>query len=339
MKRTKTKRMNKKKKAAFFAAAFFFIFTFVFAAGAGAAGTCMKAPPPEKIDVIIIGDRVVDIAYNLRVLPTAMSVRASIWPMAKKLKTASQILGCPMRTTVKKKDTVPAALKKYNINRVIVEKSHPFCLYKPQVNPENIAPILAGTNATIEYVDFSKGLESAVRQAAKLLNREEQADAVIARYNSAEAAVAEKLPKEKSGKKVIIFNGTYQPSTGKLMLRIEASGGYSDRFLLGKLGCTNVGDVFKTGDEKPSKGHYLVRKTRNGMVLKPLITADPDAIVMTGDSFAVQKALSDYMANHPDMARIKAIRNMAVYALPEYVDSGVLEYPGILQKWAVALAQ
>jgi ABC-type Fe3+-hydroxamate transport system substrate-binding protein len=298
----------------------------------------MMSPPPQKIDVIIIGDRVVDIAYNLGVLPTAMSVRASMWPMAKNLKSVTQILGCPMRTTVKKKETIPEALTRFNINRVIAEKSDPFCLYKPEVKPENIAAILAGTNITIEYVDFSEGLESAVRQTARLVNREKQADAVIAKYKSAMAAVAERLPKEKSGKKVIIFNGTYQSSTGKSMLRVEAPDGYSDRFLLSRLGCINAGDAFKPADGKPDKGYYPVRKTKSGMVLKPLIAADPDVIVMTGDSFATQKALSDYLSTDPNTARIKAIRNMAVYALPEYVDSGVLEYPGILQKWAVALA-
>ena len=38
-----------------------------------------------------------------------MSVRGSMWPMAGKLKTASQVLGCPKRITVNK-NTVPEAL-------------------------------------------------------------------------------------------------------------------------------------------------------------------------------------------------------------------------------------
>ena len=337
MKQTSIKGSDKYQRAALLAGAVFIILTLVFTAGWTEAG--MKSPPPEKIDVIIIGDRVVDIAYNLGVLPTAMSVRGSLWPMAKEIKMASQILGCPMATTVKKKGTIPAALKKFNINRVIAEKSHPFCLYQPGAKPENIAGILEGTNVTIEYVDFSEGLESAVRQTARLVNREKQADAVIGKYKSAMAGLEEKLPTKQSGKKVVIFNGTYMSSTGKLMLRVEAPGGYSDQFLLNKLGCINAGDAFKPADGKPDKGHYRIRKTKSEMVLEPLIAADPDVIIMTGDSFAVQKALSDYIASHPDMARIKAIRNMAVYDLPEYVDSSVLEYPDILQKWAVALTR
>jgi len=203
--------------------------------------------------------------------------------------------------------------------------------------PENIATILANTNAVVEYVDFSEGLESALRQTAKLVNREELADAVIARYKKDMTATLEKLPTKKSGKRVIIFNSIYQASTGRSMLRVEAPGGYSDRFLLEKTGYINAGDAFKPTDGKSEKGYFPVLKKSTGMVLDPLIVADPDVIVMTGGTFAIQKALAEYLAGHPEMRQIKAIRNLAVYDLPLYVDSSVLEYPGILQKWLVTL--
>lgn len=313
------------------------IFAMAFQPGEAKAG--MKSPPPEKIKVIIIGDRVVDIAYNLGVLPEAMSVRGSLWSMAKQLKTVSQILGCPNCTIVKKKETIPNALTQRGIKRVIVEKSDVFCLYKPKIKLENIAVIMAGMDVKIEYVDFSQGLESAVRQTAKLLDRESKADKVIEKYKKKLARVKAKLPKEKLGKKVIIFSGTYQPSTGKSTLRVEAPYGYADHFLLDPLGCLNVGDSFKPADGKANKGHYPVRKKKNGMVLDPVIKANPDVIVMTGDALAVQRAFADYLTANPAFAQVKAIRNMAVYALPAYVDSSVLEYPDILKKWAVALAR
>ena len=318
------------------AVAVFFIYILLFQVGGAEAS--MKAPPPEKAKVIIIGDRVVDIAYNLGVLPEAMSVRGCMWPMAKKLKISSQILGCP-RCIVLKKETVPKACKKFGVKRLIIEKSNPYCLYKPDIKPENIVPLMSGTDVTIEYVDFSQGLEQAVRRTAELLDRQDKAQAVINRYHKQLASVQSELPKEKSGKRVIIFNGIYQASTGKSMLRVEAPDGYADRFVLSKLGCINVGDAFKPADGKPNKGHYMVPKKKGMLSLNPLLSADPDVIVMTGDTFAVQKALADYQAVHPEMARVKAIRNLAVYALPPYVDSGVLEYPGVLQKWAAALAQ
>ena len=315
-----------------------FVLLAVAASPCSAAGK-MKAPPPEIADVIIIGDRVVDIAFNLGVMPRAMSVRGSLWPMAKKLKTVSQILGCP-RCIVTKKDTVPKACRKFGIQRLIVEKSDPYCLYMPHVKPENIVPIMAQEKVTIQYVDFSNGLEDAVRQTAKLLNRSQRAaQTVIDQYNKALAAARAKLPAEKSGKTVVIFNGTFQAATGKTLLRVEAPGGYADRFLLSPLGWVNKGDAFNIAGKKPQKGHFPVKKKKDGMVLDPLVKADPDAIIITGDVYAVQKALADYKAGHPELAQVKAVKNMAVFALPAYVDSGVLEYPAVLAKWASALTR
>ncbi len=296
----------------------------------------MKTPPPKRIDAIMVGDRVVDIAYHLGVLPRAMSVRGSQWHMAKKLKISSQILGCPMFTTVKKKETIPNAMKKFGIKRIIVEKNNSFCLYKPIVKPTNIADILKGTDAVIEYVDFTKGLETAVRQTAKLVGKEDQADALLEQYQNRLASAQKNLPKN-LGKKVLIINGTYQKGTGKTAMRVEAPGLYSDRFFLEPMGCTNVGDAFKPANGKMDKGYYPVRKKKDGMVLDPLLKANPDIIVMTGNSYAVEKNLYAYLKTNPALAKVPAIKNMAVYHLPLYVDSSLIEFPDILMQWGMAL--
>ena len=303
----------------------------------GGAEAGLRGRPPEMIEAIIIGDRVVDIAYNLGVLPAAMSVRGSLWPMAQKLKMVSRILGCPNYTTVKRKETVPRALDEMGLKRVIVERSELFCAYKTKVDPANIAPLLEGREVVIEYVDFSKGLESAVLQTAKLLGREDRAQKVIKKYRRELAKTKALIPATKKGGRVIIFSGTYQPATGRSLLRVEAPGGYTDRFILQPLGWSNAGDSFKPEGGKPNKGHYQVKKTKNGFDLSPLVKADPEAIVMTGDSFAVQRSLADYQSADPGMAKLKAFSGMAFYALPTYVDSSVLEYPQILRKWIVAL--
>ncbi len=297
----------------------------------------MKSPPPEKIDAIIVGDRVVDIAYNLGVMPQAMSVRGSMWGMAKKLRLSSQILGCPNRTTVKKKETIPNALKKFGLNRVIAEKKENFCLYKPKVKPASIAEILKGTDATVEYVDFKDGLESAVHQVAKLVGREDKVAAVLDKYNKNLAKAQKKMPKD-LGKKVVIFNGTYQAGTGKPALRVEAPGLYSDQFFLTPMGCTNVGDAFKPANGKMAKGYYPVKKTKDGMKLDPLLKAQPDVIVITGNAYAVQKVLADYMKANPALAQVPAVKNQAIFHLPLYVDSSVLEFPQILLQWSMALS-
>lgn len=301
------------------------------------AAASMKTPPPEKIDAIIVGDRIVDIAYNLGVLPKAMSVRGSQWEMAKKLKLSSQILGCPNYTTVKKKDTIPNALKKFGLNRVIAEKKENYCLYKPEVNPASIADILKGSGATVEFVDFKDGLESAVRQVAKLVSREEKVAAVLEKYNKNLAKAQKKMPKD-LGKKVVIFNGTYQAGTGKTTLRVEAPGLYSDQFFLTPMGCTNVGDAFKPANGKMAKGYYPVKKTKTGMKLEPLLKARPDVIVITGNAYAVQKALANYMKVNPALTEVPAIKNETVFHLPLYVESSVLEFPQILLQWSMAFS-
>jgi ABC-type Fe3+-hydroxamate transport system substrate-binding protein len=272
-------------------------------------------------------------------MPEAMSVRGGLWPMAGKLKMVSQILGCPNCVTMKKKDAIPNALKKRGIKRVILSKgNNPYCLYKKKIKPENVAPLLDGLDVDIQYVDFSQGLESAIKQTADLFGVPEKADGLIKSYKGDLAMAKRMLPAEPLGKKVVIISGTYQAANGKRMLRVEAPGGYADKFILEHLGCANAGEAFNTKGEKPDKGHYMVRKTKNGFDLSPLIAADPDVIIGTGDCFAVQKAIAAYAVKHPEIKNIKAVKNMAVYALPGYIDSGVIEYPSVLRKWAVALA-
>ncbi len=295
-----------------------------------------KELPPEKIKAIIIGDRVVDIAYNLGVLPEAMTVRAGAWPMVPKLRIASQMLGCPVRM-VKIPSTIPDGAKKLGIKTIIIEKHPNFFIYKPDVKPENVVPLLKGTDLEIEYVDFNQGLESAIRQTAKLIGREPKADALIEEYNKSLAKAKMGLPKTPLGKKVVIFNGIYQKETGKSFLRVEAPGGYSDRFFLEPLGCINVGDCFKPENEEVKGGHYVVKKKKGMMVLDPMIKVDPDIIVITGDPFAGQKAIQVCAKKNLAILNVKAVKDMAVYSLPFYVDGSVIEYPAILRKWVAAL--
>ncbi|MDL1959429.1 MAG: ABC transporter substrate-binding protein [Deltaproteobacteria bacterium] len=291
------------------------------------------AKTPEKIKTIIIGDRVVDIAYNLGVIPEAMVVRCAMWPLCKnRLKAMIQPLGCPNCVTLKRKTIVPETAGKLGIKQIIIEKHPNYCLYKPEVKPENVVPLLAGKGLTIEYVDFSEGLESAIRQTAKLVGRESGADSLIESYNKAMVKAKGALPEKKPAKKVLIIAGVYQPQTGKTFLRVEMPGGYSDRFLLDPLGCINVGDALKRPKTKVDKGHFIIRK------LDGLIKAKPDVIIMTGDAFAVQKVLSVQTKNYPNLAAVPAIRNQAIYSLPFYADSSVIEYPAILRQWTVALA-
>lgn len=143
----------------------------------------------------------------------------------------------------------------------------------------------------------------------------------------------EKMTGKQFAKKVVILSGTYQESSGKAFLREESPGSYADRLLLKPMGAENVGGKLYAHDKNPSKGHVFVRK------LDGLTKAAPDAIVMTGDAIAVQKALTQAIHKNPDLGNVPAIKAHAIYSLSGYIDSSVIERPLVLQRWADVLGQ
>ena len=291
---------------------------------------------PDRVKAIMIGDRIVDIAYNLGVVPAAMSVRCSKWPMCKQLNNAVQVLGCPKCVLKKKAVPILDAAREKDINRIIVEKHPEFCKYM-DISPLELVPFIEDQGFDIEYVDFSKGLESAVQQTAELLDRKSKGTSLINEYNMKMERTKEKIKDLDRSRKVLIINGIYQRKTGRVMLQVEAPGGYADQFLLDPLECENVGGAFQVGDKEPAKGHYRVPKSRKGLVLDSLVDANPDIIVMTGNAFAVQKAISSARKYTKGLDRVSAIQNNRLYALPGYIDASVIEYPMILRMWADAM--
>lgn len=299
------------------------------------AGNAVAHPVqvPEKVKAVMIGDRLIDVSLNLGVLPEGMSLRCSLWPKCKQIRLTSQVLGCPNCVITKRPKSLVAFMKKHNITRLILEKSEPFCLYT-KTTPVDAAELVKDLpGVRIEYVDFTKGIESAVVRTAKLLGKEARAGKVIATYHKRMQRVEKNMPKTALGKRVLVLNGVYSPSTGKTFIRIEAPGGYTDQYILEPLGCTNAGKALIDDDKRISKGHVMAGK------LKTLVKASPDVIAMTGNAFAVQLALRQAVAENPELAEIPALKNGALYSLPLYVDSGVLEYPMVFNQWAQALEQ
>lgn len=294
-------------------------------------------PPkaPERLKAVMVGDRLVDVSLKLGVIPEGMSVRLSMWPdKSQALPLASQILGCPNYVTKKHPETVAAFMKERGITRVILEKSHKFCLYKKDVTPENVADLVKDVpGVTIQYVDFTKGVVPAIARTAELLGKAEQGRQVAAAYESAMRKVEKMLPGRQLGRRVLILNGNYQRGSGRSFIRFEAPGGYSDQYLLKPLGCTNAAAAMLTDTMKVSKGHVSAGR------LKGLALANPDVIVATGNGFAVQKALHDAVKANPALAAVPAIKNGEIYSLPFYGDSSVLEYPAIFRQWQTALTE
>jgi len=54
-----------------------------------------RNPAPDHAEVIMIGDRLVDVAYNLGVLPKAMAVRATFWPLTETFRGGLRDPGLP----------------------------------------------------------------------------------------------------------------------------------------------------------------------------------------------------------------------------------------------------
>ncbi len=155
------------------------------------------AQKPDQIKAVMVGDRLVDVALKLGVVPEGMAVRLSMWPdKAPALRLATQVLGCPNRVLKKFPKTIPDFMKERGIKRLILEKSVKFCLYKKDVNPVNVADLVKDVpGITIEYVDFSKGIPAAVREAAALFDMQDKADKIIGKYKASMKKVEASLAK------------------------------------------------------------------------------------------------------------------------------------------------
>ncbi|MGD9158811.1 MAG: ABC transporter substrate-binding protein [Desulfobacteraceae bacterium] len=286
----------------------------------------------EQKKVIMVGDRLVDVAYNLGIIPSAMSVRCSLWSMCKEMQAAVPVLGCPNCLFKKKAKPLLDYAQKHGISLVLIEKSVRFCDYAPDIHLEELEPIIKKNNIEVRYVDFTKGLSEAVKQTASILDCPDLADKVISEYEKALNKTMEKMKGKKYPEKVVIIKGTYQAATGKTFLQVEVPGGYIDKFILSGMGSRNVGDIL-SGNKKATKGHVTFRK------FDGLVKAAPDAIIITGDIASVQKAIANAVKNNKAIADVPAIKDMKVFGLPAYIDANVIEYPMILGKWTNTLGE
>lgn len=292
------------------------------------AGPALAAEKYQKIEprnIIIIGDRAVDIAYNLGVLPTGMNARCSLWPLCDTIKVISQPLRCPGCLSTGKTGALTKFIQANGIKLAIVEKSQPFCLLKADADPMNALPLLKKMGVEAKIVDFSQGVAPAIAQTAAILGREEAGKALADKYQKAMKKLEQAIAGKKLGKRVVVLHGIYQAQTGKAFIQVEAPGGYTDKFILDPLGCANVSQALVPAGIEPSKGHWTIRK------LTGLAKAKPDAIVITGDSTAVQKTLAKEIAAQPELCKVP------VFSLPRYIDSSVVERPDIVGKWLWAL--
>ncbi len=305
-----------------------FLTCLIFLVSSAGAG---PRPGNQQIPAIFIGERVVNIAYHLGVMPEAMVTRCD-WPMVPRELATIRTLGCPKRVIVKNKKSVIETALEMGIKRVIVEKNKHYNQPKTGVNPAKIIPVLQKAGLTVEVVDFDNGVEAAITSIGLLLQRQEQAEKLKQEYLKALGKVTKKIAAKKTSRNVVVLRGVLVGSRSTPFVQVDEAKGYTDHFLLTPLGCKNISDRLKNAKTKSKKGYFQIPS------MAKLLEAQPDTIIMTGKSFAVQQALIKEINKNPAMLQIPAIKNQRIFSLPDYIDGSVIDYPRILSLWHKAMS-
>lgn len=302
--------------------AFSFLLVFCFSSMAAA-----KTSELKSVHIFMMGNRLIDVAYNLGYIPEVAAAGCSSY-IKKKIEGKSKLMGCPGKLLNKLEKTFDTIAKEKGITRFIVEKNIQSCTAH-----KGISDIKTKEAYSVETVDFSKGIDSAVSQVAKILDCPEKGEKLLARYNKKLNKVKKQIPEITKGKKVLILSGTYIEQTGKKFLQVETAGNCSDTYFLSQLGCENASGKLITKRTKIKKGMFKIRDLRD------LKKAEPDVIAIVGNSFAVQKSITDLLKKDPELIKkVPAFSNLAVYSLPAYTDKSILDYPLALKQWADAMA-
>jgi ABC-type Fe3+-hydroxamate transport system substrate-binding protein len=297
---------------------------------AGCAGTKNSTPvseDPENINAIVVGDRAFDTVLSLGYMPEAVSVRASQWDKPHSLPV--EILGCPVKTTIKLPELLPDYIEMNGIEWVIIEKNSNFCRLMEKAKPGKMAEILKDVDVRVDVVDFSDGLETGIMETAALFGKEKEGKALYKQYErdltAAQAGMTDIAP----GQKVVALRAVLKKKTGRLFVTAESKGFYLDKEFLEPFGCENVGDLLNDAGNELTKGYFPV------MNLNLLAEAAPDAIVLYGPAKnELKEKILEIAAVDEDVAAIPAVSNGRIAtSLPYYVGSDIAEYPSILEKW------
>jgi ABC-type Fe3+-hydroxamate transport system substrate-binding protein len=232
----------------------------------------------------------------------------------KELSTVTR-LGCYRCATV---DSIIKTADKHKVRLILIENGS-VSINKDWNWTDKFLKPLKEHGYDIHVIDFSEGVPGAILEIGKALGRKDKAMDLAREYTRS-------LKRIRNDKKILILHGW-----GKRGVRVEAPGGYSDRFFLEPLGCVNAGGLIKKQDTKVNKGYFPLKNWQ--AVLK----ANPDIIVTYGKSYTVQKNLVQALKRHPELAKVIAIRDHAIYTLPFYMNSSITQYPKILKVWADAV--
>lgn len=305
------------------------LFSILFSAISSEA--CLKKPVPEKIDCVMIGERIVSTAWRLGVAPKAMVGRKSLWEGSEKTSGVTAFLSCPAGFAMKKQKAVVASIINKNFPIAYVEQYPEPCLYMPDLSFEKSCKLLEKQGVVIKNIDFKKSLLSGVRQIAKIFGKEKKAEKIITTYEKSLSRAEKQMDKVRPGIRIAVLSGIYQSKTGKSFMRMEADKGYTDKFIIERCRGKNIASEVIEKSDKIDKGYFMIRK------IERILEKNPDVIAITGDAFSVMQAINRAVAKNPEFKKTKAVRDCAIFPLPFYGDADPLGYPDALMKWAKAL--
>jgi len=274
-------------------------------------------PGCDTVNAIFISDRITDVAYRLGATPVAYCARCC-WPMTQKELSTVTRLGCYRCATI---DSVIKTADKHKVSLILIEDGL-VSIHKDWNWKDKYLRPLKKRGYDVHVISFSKGTPQAILETGKLLHREEKAGRLAAKYARKHRQTMTAISAFRANKKILILQGL-----GRRGVRVEAPGGYSDKFLLEPLGCVNVGDLARKQDTKVNKGYFLLEDWQ------AVSNANPDIIVKYGNPCAVEKSLARALKRYPELTKVTAIRDHAIYTLPFYMNSSVTQYPKILKVW------
>ncbi len=298
--------------------------------------TQKKQPKKEIIvleDTVFIGDKILDVANTLGVMPKFASARFSQWPNAATFETKK--LGCPNRVTQKVKDVVPKLIDEQGVKRIVVEKPKKdkgqYCLLVKKVDPMDIIEIVKGKDVEITVIDFSKGDRDGIIATAKYLGKEAEGKALANKYEKEMKAAKEAMKSVPKGKNVVVLEGIFHNKMKKLFMFAESKGFYTDTIFLEPFGAKNVTDMLNVQNRKIMKGAFEVTSKD----LKAMVKANPDIIIVYGNGQKqIKETLAKLAAEDPKFANIPAIKNNKIVNLPYYIGIDIEKGPSIINEWA-----
>lgn len=277
---------------------------------------------PGMVDSIFIGDRVVDVCASIDIYCKAMST--GIVPMIETRYPFSLQMECTLCIMGDKRALLHRTAQKNGLTHVVLEETD------SAVNPASMAEELSGQGFVVDVIDFKQGVAGAIRQAGSIFNRQKIAEKRAAQYEKELAEARGMLPRKRQLRVLVLMGLSHHKRRGDYLL-VERSGGDVDASVLQPAGCVSVGDHLAQG-QWADLGFTLID------TLDALDEAAPDMIALLGDTFVPQKFLQHYSATHCE-STVPALRNHAVFTLPDCSLGAPVAIPDALQRWTAALNQ